>query len=288
MLPGMVAKGRIAIVGAGNLGTALALALADAGYKIDVLLRRSRNVPGRARTIANKIGARATSDPRRVRAEWIWFCVPDSEISRAASALAEQLQWRGKVALHSSGALTSDALDPLRRRGALVASVHPLMTFVRNSRPSLTGVPFSIEGDPGAVRTARRIVGNLGGKAFTIRKEDKAAYHAWGTFASPLMTALLATTEKVAEKAGVSRKAARNRAILILRQTLENYAVFGAPDAFSGPIIRGDVETVRRHLCTLKSVPIARDVYTALVRAALQYLPAKNKNTLMRILASAR
>lgn len=287
MLPGMVAKGRIAIVGAGNLGTALALALADAGYKIDVLLRRSRNVPGRARTIANKIGARATSDPRRVRAEWIWFCVPDSEISRAASALAEQLQWRGKVALHSSGALTSDALDPLRRRGALVASVHPLMTFVRNSRPSLTGVPFSIEGDPGAVRTARRIVGNLGGKAFTIRKEDKAAYHAWGTFASPLMTALLATTEKVAEKAGVSRKAARNRAILILRQTLENYAVFGAPDAFSGPIIRGDVETVRRHLRTLKSVPIARDVYTALVRAALQYLPAKNKNALMRILASA-
>jgi predicted short-subunit dehydrogenase-like oxidoreductase (DUF2520 family) len=145
-----------------------------------------------------------------------------------------------------------------------------------------------MEGDPVALRTARRIVRNLGGKAFFIRKEDKAAYHTWGTFASPLMTALLATTEEVAAMAGVSRKAARNRAIPILRQTLENYAAFGAPDAFSGPIIRGDVDTVRRHLRALNNVPIARDVYTALARAALQYLPAKNKNALMWILGTER
>ena len=100
--------------------------------------------------------------------------------------------------MHSSGALTSDELAVLRSQGASVASVHPLMTFVQGSRPSLAGVSFAVEGDSAAVRLARRIVKDVGGKAYSILKKDKAAYHAWGTFASPLLTALLATAEEVA------------------------------------------------------------------------------------------
>ena len=153
------------------------------------------------------------------------------------------------------------------------------MTFVRGSRPSLTGVPFAVEGDAVAVRVARRIVKSLGGKVYSIRKQDKAAYHAWGTVASPLFTALLATTEQVAAAAGVNRKAARQRMIPILRQTLANYAALGAERGFSGPIVRGDVDTVKRHLRVLRDTPAAREVYIALARAALRYLPAKNKNS---------
>jgi predicted short-subunit dehydrogenase-like oxidoreductase (DUF2520 family) len=152
------------------------------------------------------------------------------------------------------------------------------MTFVPKSRPPLADVPFAIEGDPAAVRAARKIVKDLGGHAFAIRKRDKAAYHAWGAFASPLLTALLATTEKVAVIAGVNGKAARKRMLPILRQTLENYANFGASGAFSGPIVRGDVDTVKRHLQSLRKDPIARQVYFSLVQAALAYLPAKNKS----------
>jgi predicted short-subunit dehydrogenase-like oxidoreductase (DUF2520 family) len=160
------------------------------------------------------------------------------------------------------------------------------MTFVRGSRPSLAGVPFALEGDPAAVRVARRVVQDVGGHAYSTRKKDKAAYHAWGTFASPLFTALLATTEQVAVLAGVNRKAARQRMIPILRQTLANYAAFGAAGASSGPIVRGDVDTVKRHLRVLRGTTAAREVYSDLARAALRYLPAKNKNALKRLLDS--
>jgi predicted short-subunit dehydrogenase-like oxidoreductase (DUF2520 family) len=163
------------------------------------------------------------------------------------------------------------------------------MTFVqgalmRESRPALAGVSFAVEGDVRAVRVGRRVVKDLGGKAYSIRKEDKAAYHAWGTFASPLLTALLATTEQVAALAGVKQSEARRRMLPILRQTLANYAELGAARGFSGPIVRGDGDTVRRHLRVLGVTPAARAVYLELARAALQYLPAKNRQSLKRIL----
>jgi len=289
MLPGMAAMPRVAIVGAGNLGSALALALGRAGYGVEAVIARSRGASLRkAQALAKQVGARVSTDLSDVRADLIWFCVPDAEIALAARSLAGKIEWKGRVALHSSGALTSDELSVLRRRGAAVASVHPLMTFVRGSQPSLAGVPFAVEGDPAAVGVARRVVENLGGLAYSIRQKDKSAYHAWGTFASPLFTALLATTERVAALAGVSRKAARQRMIPILLQTLANYAAFGAAGGFSGPIIRGDVDTVKRHVRVLRGAPVARKVYISLAKAALAYLPGKNKRALRRELKSNR
>lgn len=289
MLPGMAAKPRIVIVGPGNLGAALTESLRDAGFVIDaVIVRSSSKSLSRARRLAKKVGARVLTDLSEVKANVIWLCVPDSEIRHVAASLVGQLEWKGRVALHSSGALTSDELEPLRRRGAAVASVHPLMTFVQGSRPTLAGVPFAIEGDPAAVGKAQGMVRALGGLGYSIRKRDKAAYHAWGVFVSPLLTSLFATSERVAALAGVKGKAARRRMIPILLQTLANYAARGAPRAFSGPVIRGDVETVRRHLRVLDSVPVAREVYLALAKAAMQYLPAPNKNALREILESSR
>jgi len=291
MLPGMAAKPMVAIIGAGNLGAALSTSLTRAGYKIEFVISRSRGASlKKAQKLAKEVGAIALAGapnagaPKEMQAQLIWFCVPDSEIASAARALTGKLKWTGRIALHTSGALTSDELSVLRSRGARVASVHPLMTFVRGSRPSLAGVSFALEGDATAVRVARRIVDDLGGHSYSIRKVDKAAYHAWGTFASPLFTALLATTEQVAGLAGVSAKASRRRMIPILLQTLANYASFGAAGAFSGPIVRGDVDTVRRHLHALRRLPAARDVYSALAQAALQYLPVKNKKALRQTL----
>lgn len=290
MLPGMAGKPRIAIVGAGNLASALSVSLGRSGYVIEAVLARARRASLRkAQRLAKQVGAQAvTNSSRTLRANLIWFCVPDAEIARAARTLAKPIDWKGRVAFHSSGALSSDELATLRSRGASVASVHPLMTFVRGSRPPLAGVPFALEGDAPAVRMARRIIEDIGARAYPIRKKDKAAYHAWGTFASPLFTALLATTEQVAALAGVNRKAAKRRMIPILLQTLANYAVFEAGDAFSGPIIRGDVDTVKRHLQVLRRVPAARAVYAALAGSALRYLPARNKTRLKRLLDSEK
>ncbi|MFY9790457.1 MAG: DUF2520 domain-containing protein [Candidatus Sulfotelmatobacter sp.] len=281
-----VVKPHIAIVGAGSLGSSLALALHDAGYVIDEIISRETAASLRkARRLAAQIGASAARlTQARVRAGVVWFCVPDGAIASSAAALVNTADWHGKAALHASGALTSDELAELRSRGATVASVHPLMTFVPGSRPPLAAVPFAIEGDRNAVRAARAIVLNLRGQPFPIGKRRKQAYHTWGMFVSPLLTALLAVSERVAAVAGVRTGAAKQRSLPILRQTLANYAALGAAHSFSGPIARGDVETVKKHLSVLRTIPEAHNIYIALARAALRDLPAKNRAALEKIL----
>jgi predicted short-subunit dehydrogenase-like oxidoreductase (DUF2520 family) len=286
MLPGMKGKSGIAIVGAGNLANALAISLREAGYEIEAIVGRPTS-QARARRLAATVAARAFTDlPRNLGASVVWFCVPDGEIRKVSNASANKINWTGRVALHSSGALASDELDAQRKKGAAIGSVHPLMTFVRGSRPKLTSVPFVIEGDRRAAQIAKGIVKELGGRAYSIRKEQKAAYHAWGTFASPLLTALLAASERVAGAAGIPKRQAQARMIPILRQTLENYASFGAAAGFSGPIIRGDIDTVKRHLRVLRGMPQVGEVYRALALAAVENLPGKRKAAIRKALKS--
>jgi predicted short-subunit dehydrogenase-like oxidoreductase (DUF2520 family) len=278
------APAKIAIVGSGNLGSALALSLRAAGYRITEIVSRDAT-QRKARRLARRVGARLTTLHRReITADVIWFCVPDHAIASCAQTLAGRAAWKGKIAWHSSGALSSAELRALSRRGAWTASVHPFMTFVPGVTPALAGAGFAVEGHRRAVSIARRIVADLGGRAFAISARDKAAYHAWGAFASPLLTALLALGEKVAAAAGVRHKEARERMAPIVRQTVENYIVRGPAAGFSGPLIRGDVATVRKHLQALRQIPGADEVYRALARSALRTLPAKNRKTLEKVL----
>jgi predicted short-subunit dehydrogenase-like oxidoreductase (DUF2520 family) len=103
-------------------------------------------------------------------------------------------------------------------------------------------------------------------------------------FTSPLLAALLITAEHVAKQAGVGRSDARRRMLPILKQTLANYEKLGAAAAVSGPIGRGDDDTIQRHLSSLRGVN--RDVYVSLVRGALAYLPAKNRAAIDKALQS--
>lgn len=281
-------KPSVAIVGAGNLGVALAVALHACGYSIEeVISQASEKSLRRSRKLARAVAPFAVNAANaRLGAHVVWFCVPDSAIAGAAKSLSAGTNWKEKIAFHSSGALTSGELSVLRKLGASVASVHPLMTFVRGSRPSFLGVPFAIEGNRKAVAAARSIVRDLGGIPYAVAASQKEAYHAWGMFVSPLLAALLAAAERVAEAAHVDRKQARSRAVPILRQTLENYARLGAGESFSGPIARGDVSTVKKHLNVLKKIPPAREVYVALARAALRDLPAKNRRELKKLLGN--
>jgi predicted short-subunit dehydrogenase-like oxidoreductase (DUF2520 family) len=225
----------------------------------------------------------ATFQRAALHADLVWFCVPDGEIAKSARLLSGK-DWTGKIAVHSSGAMSSDELGVLRKSGARVGSVHPMMTFVEGDTPELKGVGFAIEGDREAVQTLSKIVRRLGGEVFAIAPKDKLLYHAWGTFLSPLLTALLAAGEQVAEGAGVPSKGARRWMLPILRQTIENYARHGGARGFSGPIIRGDAATIRKHLQVLRNLPIAREVYVALARSALRTLPTRHPKALKALL----
>lgn len=274
----------ITIVGPGNLGTAMARALHAAGYRLDEIVFHAATSRGRARTLARELGAPAVAlEKARLDAAIIWLCVPDAAIAPCAAALSRR-EWRGKIVLHASGALPSRALRPLQKRGAAVASLHPMMTFVRSARPSLAGVTFAVEGELRATMAARRIATALGGRVVQIRAGAKPLYHAFGAFTSPLLIALLAAAEKVAGAAGIAQKDARAAARPILEQTLRNYLAHGPAAAFSGPLVRGDVDTIRRHLRALRRLPEVRSAYLALVRSALRTLPVKRKKDLAVLL----
>jgi predicted short-subunit dehydrogenase-like oxidoreductase (DUF2520 family) len=282
----MAAKPSIAIVGPGSLGSALAVSLHNAGYHISEVLSRGKGGSRqRARRLAASVGAQVmTGKNGNLTAQVVWLCVPDRAIALCAQSLLSATAWKGKVALHSSGALSSDELGVLRRKGAAVASLHPMMTFVPGVRPSLEAVPFAVEGDASAIRVARRMVRDLGGEMFTIQKRHKPAYHAWGAFASPLLISALVTAEQVAGAAGIRRELARRMMLPIVRQTLANYAHRGPAGAFSGPIVRGDAETLRKHLKVLRRVPGGKEVYLALARSALKNLPTRNRSLLKKVL----
>ena len=272
----------ITIVGPGRLGSALAKHLHHAGYRVAEIVCRDRKSLSPLRTLA--LSAIATTlSSANLDADIVWLCVPDSQIEPVANALAAR-SWKGKIALHSSGVLTSDALASLRKSGASVASAHPLMTFVRGSVPDLSAVPFAIEGDAPAVRAVRGIVHRLGGLPVPVRKANKPAYHLFATMICPLLISLLAASERAAKLAGMSPNEARRRMLPIIRQTSLNYEELGAAAAFTGPFVRGDVETVRLHLNQLSRSPALKAVYASLAEAALQNLPHRNARQILTIL----
>jgi predicted short-subunit dehydrogenase-like oxidoreductase (DUF2520 family) len=120
----------------------------------------------------------------------------------------------------------------------------------------------------------------------TIEKQDKVAYHAFATMICPLLISLLAASEKAAALAGMSAAESRRRMLPIIRQTLRNYEKLGPAAAFSGPIVRGDVATVRAHLKALSKVPAAKNAYAALARVALDLLPNRNRRQISHLFNS--
>jgi predicted short-subunit dehydrogenase-like oxidoreductase (DUF2520 family) len=119
-----------------------------------------------------------------------------------------------------------------------------------------------------------------------VSKQNKIAYHAFATMICPLLVSLLAASEKVAMLARISQREARRRMMPILRQTLANYGKLGPAASFSGPIVRGDAETIAQHLKTLSRAPEAKLVYVSLAQAALKLLPGRNPRGIAQLLLS--
>ncbi len=276
----------ITLVGAGNLAHALGPALLASGYVIDAVApRETASSRRRAAMLAQSVAAKTIPLAQITpQSDIIWLCHTDDALAETARMLSRKPGWEGKIAFHSSGALSSDVLAPLRRAGARVASLHPMMTFVPGTAPRMSEVPFAVEGDREAVAAAKSIAKNLGAEVFEIQKRSKTLYHALGSFSSPLLVAALVTAERVGRAAGLSASQTRKVVGPILRQTLKNYQERGAAAAFSGPIKRGDLNTVRRHLRELKRVPGASEVYRALVKSALMDLPSVRRRELLGLL----
>lgn len=281
-------KNDIAIIGPGTLGSSLAKAFHRAGCRLsEIIAREDRQSLRRAETIARTLkSSSTTADTAEFSARVIWICVPDDSISQLAAQIADGREWSGKIVLHSSGALASSVLSAFKDRGAEIASAHPLMTFVAASEPNFAGVPFALEGDPKALAVVAALVRSIGGKPFRIPAAAKAAYHAFGFFSSPAIAALMAAAQQVGALAGLDPRRSRELMEPIVRQTIDNCFRTTPQEAFSGPLRRGDVATIRKHLEVLAANPELLELYRALARIALRELPVSNREALERVIGN--
>ncbi len=239
---------RVAILGAGRMGQALALALAHSGHRVSLVARRRHEV---VPPLALFEGARRSAVEA---AGIVILAVPDGAIE----GLAGELSREGGVTpshsvLHVSGLLDHTALHPLAPTGAALGSLHPLQTV---SDPALAverlaGAYAGVEGDDRALDTAETLAHALGMTPVRIPAGAKPAYHAGAAFAANYTTALVAVAERLAVSAGIAPEIARKLYLPLVRGAAANLES-GPAAALTGPVRRGDAETVRAHLAALE------------------------------------
>ena len=263
-------KPEISIIGAGRLGTALAIALARKGYSIRALVARRSgsarravrvlDVPSRAMAVKEFAN---TSPP-----ELLLIVTPDDQIAKVAETLAK-FDWdppRTSTVLHTSGALSSAVLAPLRNKNWNTGSLHPLVSVSEPKAGSelLRGAFWCVEGDKRAVRLGRRIVRDLNGKSFSISSDKKPLYHASAVMASGNVTAVFDVALELLGKCGLTRAEARNALRPLLVSAVRNLEKLDPSRALTGTFARGDLETVKRHLEALKNNKPALEIYRLL------------------------
>jgi predicted short-subunit dehydrogenase-like oxidoreductase (DUF2520 family) len=250
--------GSFTILGAGRLGRTLGRMLVAKGWKPrGVTCRSLRSARQAAAFIGG--GEASASNPRAAsQGSLVLITTPDSAIAPVARELAAaRLAWRGRIVAHTSGALSSAALEPLARVGARTASLHPLASVAdpRSGFPGTDGTPFAIEGDAAAVASLRRLVVGFGGVPVTIPRQAKVLYHLVACLVSNDLVALLSLALETARGLGLSRKDAARLYLPLVRGTVDNVARLGPVKALTGPVSRGDLTTLRLHGETLRSLP---------------------------------
>ena len=259
-----MARAGVAILGAGRMGQGLALALQGSGRPVHLVARGSHPVVPPLR-----LHPSGRTDAVR-RSDAILLAVPDGTIGSLAGALAgEDIVEPRHTVLHLSGVLDRTALDPLASSGAALGSLHPLQTIADPvaAPERLRGAYAGIEGDARALATARELAEALRMIAVPIPGAAKPAYHAGAVFAANYTTALAAVAERLAVAAGVAPDVARRMYVPLIGGAAANL-VAGPPAALTGPVRRGDAETVAAHLRALS--PSDRQLYVLLAREALR------------------
>jgi len=257
----------IAIAGCGRVGTALAKFLSEAGYQISGLASKSFSS---AKRLADLTGTgRYTKIPWEItkKADIVFLTTPDSEISDTCSNIAFNDGFKkDSVVLHCSGALPSTILSSAKSCGAFIGSMHPMQSFALNEGGSpFHGIIFAVEGDAQALHIAAKIAVDLGADCIPINTEDKTLYHAAAVVASNYLVTLLSFAFRLIEHAGISGSDAWKVLKPLIKGTLSNIEKAGITEALTGPVARGDIETVKRHIEAIgEKLPELLDLYNTL------------------------
>lgn len=244
----------IAIVGGGRIGQALGRLLRDKQQPVVAVCCRTLESAERAASFIGDATEPVLLERIPALASHLLIATPDGAIAEVASRLADA-GMRGGVALHTCGALGPGSLAPLAEQETACGLLHPLQTVPSPEAglDALPGVAFSIDGSPAALDWASGIVDLLDGITLRIPEEKKTLYHAAAVMASNYTIALLDAAFDLMEQAGVSRDDARRALHPLVASSVSNTFKRSPEQALTGPIRRGDTETVSAHLASLPS-----------------------------------
>jgi len=268
----------VAIIGAGRVGSSVGYLLNRAGYAVISVAARTTESSKRA---AAFIGAgKATTDIAHAAAgaDIVFITTPDRVIREVCETIvAAGVLNQGCLVIHMSGAHSLGLLDAAKNSGTDRAVLHPLQSLASREQgiKTLPGSYFRIEADAAAQASARDIVRALGGIELVMPKwgadQDSAAlYHAGAVAVSNYFVALVDYGLKFYEALGADKQEALKAVLPLIKGTLHNIETLGVPDALTGPIMRGDTETVRDHLAAMrKRAPELIGLYTELARQTI-------------------
>ena len=267
----------IGFIGAGTVGTALAVRLSGKGYPVVAVSSRTR---ASARRLAKAVpGCRAHDSNQAVAdsAQLVFITTPDDVIARVAA----EIKWYpGQGVIHCSGADSTDILEPARKHGAFVGGFHPLQTVasVTHAIENMPGSTFAIEADQSLLTTLQEMAAALEGSCIRLGASDKVLYHAAAVVACNYMVTLVKLATDLWQSFGVPPQQATRALLPLLRGTLNNIDNVGIPNCLSGPIARGDIGTIKKHIFALeRAAPGILSTYRELGLQTVPIALAKGK-----------
>lgn len=278
---------KIGFIGAGTVGSALALQLSMKGYTVvaassldgisaeklaESLLRLNPGQSPRCQAVRNN---QAVAD----NADLVFITTPDGIIGKVAG----EVNWHsGQSVVHCSGADSAAILEPARKLGADIGAFHPLQTFagIEQAIENTPGSTFAIEAEGMLRFVLKKMASALGSHCIELKQGDKAVYHTSAVMASNYLVTLVKMATDLWVAMGIPREEAVRALMPLLKGTLYNIETLGFPDCLTGPVSRGDAGTVEKHIQALDSD--AAELLPVYVELALQTIPialAKGKIT---------
>lgn len=284
----MVGQWEVSIIGVGTVGTAVGYILQKKGYGISAMAARTEETLAKAHSFLKAFSTCDVVEAAK-KGNLIFITTSDDQIEVVCQEIAEGSGFKtGDAVFHMSGALSAAVLKSAFAKGAKIGSIHPMQTFagIEGAIKNIPGSVFGITADSDLLPVAKKIVEALGGEAVEVKDEDKAIYHAAACAVCNYFVTLVHYGEDLYQSLGISKGVALKAFLPLLRGTLANLERYGTAKALTGPIARGDVGTIEKHLATLeRSLPEKVDLYKLLGRYTVNV--ALEKGTLTEEKAKA-
>lgn len=246
---------KIAFIGAGKVANVFAMYLIDKGLSVDYIHSKTSKEALEMAKLTSSSYCETLKDLVE-KSDLIFITTGDNQIAHVAKKIADGFRHeilKEKTFIHMSGALTSDELEVLRELGADCYSLHPLQSFAEKSKAhgELVTTVFSIEGDKKNDHI-NRILFIIGNEIINLSKEDKVKYHIAACIASNYLQTLLDSSLKLFDEIGIGRELAIKSLSPLIDGALGNFKSFSSEEALTGPIKRGDINTITKHVKELE------------------------------------